>query len=297
MKLEINGMRFGVEIETVNITREMAARAIQQVTGGYVNGSRCVAEDGRIWQVVTDGSLNDVPCHLRSEVVTPILTYPDDVPVLQQVIRCLRHSGAKINSQCGIHVHVDASILETKAIVRLAKYINKQESLIYQALSISQRRISKYTKPLDASFIEKLEKKRSLSMNQLNTLWYGSYNHSPSKYHNSRYAGLNLHSIFEKGTVEFRWFEGSLHAGKVKSYIQLCLLLVNKAINSRGACSTKRTYNPATAKYDFRVVLLRLGAIGDEYKTLRLHLLNNMPGCASYKNGIPIKRKTMEEVS
>ena len=296
MKVEINGMRFGVEIETVNITREMAARAIQQVTGGYVNGSRCIADDGRIWQVVNDGSLNDVPAHLRSEVVTPILTYPDDVPILQQVIRSLRRSGAKINHQCGIHVHIDASILDTKAIVRLAKYVFKQEPLIYHSLGISHHRIKKYTKPVDASFIDKLENKRNLNMNQLNTLWYGSYNHSPNKYHSSRYAGLNLHSIFEKGTVEFRWFEGTLHAGKVKSYIQVCLLLVNKAINSRGACSSKRTYNNNTAKYDFRVVLLRLGAIGDEYKTLRLHLLKNMPGCASYKDGVPLKSQITEAV-
>ncbi len=296
MKVEINGMRFGVEIETVNITRERAAKAIQQIVGGHVDENRCLAEDGRCWQVVSDGSLNDVPCHLRSEVVTPILSYSDDIAILQQVIRCLRRSGAKINHQCGIHVHVDAGILETKAIVRLAKYVNKQEYLIQHALGISRQRINKYTKPVDASFIDKLEKKRQISMNQLNTLWYGSYNHSPNKYHSSRYAGLNFHSIFEKGTIEFRWFEGTLHAGKVKSYIQLCLLLVNKAINSRGACSTKRTFNPATAKYDFRVVLLRLGAIGDEFKTLRLHLLNNMPGCASYKNGIPVKPQIMEGV-
>jgi Putative amidoligase enzyme len=169
MNVEINGMRFGVEIETVNITRERSAKVIQQVTGGYVDGNRCLADDGRIWQVVSDSSLTDVPSHLRSEIVTPILTYPDDIPILQQVIRKLRRSGAKINHQCGIHVHVDASILDTKAIVRLAKYVNKQEPLIYTALGISQRRIRKYTKPVDASFIEKLEKKRNLSKTQLNT--------------------------------------------------------------------------------------------------------------------------------
>ena len=33
-----------------------------------------------------------------------------------------------------------------------------------------------------------------------------------------------------------------------------------------------------------RVHLLRIGAIGDEFKTMRKFLLENMPGCASYKH-------------
>lgn len=43
---------------------------------------------------------------------------------------------------------------------------------------------------------------------------------------NSRYHGLNLHSVFSKGTIEFRMFNSTLHAGEVKSYIQLCLLII-----------------------------------------------------------------------
>jgi hypothetical protein len=42
--------------------------------------------------------------------------------------------------------------------------------------------------------------------------------------------------------------------------------------------------NPATAKYDFRVVLLRLGLIGDEFKTARLHLTKALAGSAAWKH-------------
>lgn len=101
-----------------------------------------------------------------------------------------------------------------------------------------------------------------------------------------------MHSVFYRGTVEFRYFEGTLHAGKIKSYMQFCLALAAKAKIGKNAVARKRTHNASTAKYDFRVFLLRLGMIGDEFKSARLHLLGNMKGCASFKNGRPAKAKS-----
>ena len=43
--------------------------------------------------------------------------------------------------------------------------------------------------------------------------------------------------------------------------------------------------NKATAKYDFRVFMLRLGLIGDEFKTARLHLMSKLEGSSSRKHG------------
>lgn len=39
----------------------------------------------------------------------------------------------------------------------------------------------------------------------------------------------------------------------------------------------------STSKYDFRCFLLRLGLIGPEFKTARLHLLANLSGSAAWK--------------
>ncbi len=87
--------------------------------------------------------------------------------------------------------------------------------------------------------------------------------------------------------MEFRWFEATLHAGKIKAYLQFCLGIAAKALNGRAASSRKRDFDPQSAKYDFRVFLLHLGLIGDEFKTARLHLMKNMPGDAAFKNGRP----------
>ena len=69
----------------------------------------------------------------------------------------------------------------------------------------------------------------------------------------------------------------------MKAYIQFALALSAKAINARASSSRRRDFNPDTAKYDFRVFLLKLGLIGDEFKTARLHLLARLNGSTAWK--------------
>ena len=71
--------------------------------------------------------------------------------------------------------------------------------------------------------------------------------------------------MFQKGTIEFRLFNSTTHAGKIKTYIQLCLAI-------------------SAQKYTFRTWLLRLGMIGDEFKTARKFLLENLEGGIAWKN-------------
>lgn len=245
--MNLKEIHYGIEIETVKRTREQIAWAIHSVVGGTVRHVSIPSsydpwevEDlrGRVWKVVGDASLTSVPAHLRAEVVSPVLGY-DDIPQLQEVVRAIRRAGGNINSQCGIHIHIDAAPFDGRHLGNLAKIIYKQEPLILHALGIS------------------------------------------------RDHGVNLHNVWYRGTVEFRWFEATLHAGRIKAYLQFCLAVAAKALNGRAASSRKRDFDPQSAKYDFRVFLLHLGLIGDEFKTARKHLMANMPGDAAFKNGRP----------
>ncbi len=72
-----------------------------------------------------------------------------------------------------------------------------------------------------------------------------------------------------------------MHAGKLKAYIQFCLGMTAQAYNQQYAKPTKtQTTND---KYTFRVWLLRLGMIGDEFKTARTHLLGHLDGNIAWK--------------
>ena len=88
--------------------------------------------------------------------------------------------------------------------------------------------------------------------------------------------------MFQKGTIEFRAFNGNLHAGKIKAYIQFCMAITAQAYNQRSA-RPDRTVSD-NEKYTFRVWLLRLGLIGDEFKTARLHLLSHLEGNIAWRD-------------
>src|SRR5690606_721356 len=240
-----------------------------------------VAADGRRWRVMADSSLN-ADRSRQAEVVSPILTY-DDLETLQEVIRAVRRAGARVDSSCGIHIHLDAARFDVGALRNLVKIVNKQEQLIEHALGITEARRSRWCRGIDQSFLAKIERQRPSDLEEMNRAWYGYHNRAPQHYDHTRYHGVNLHNVWFRGTVEYRWFEATLHAGKVKAYIQFALALSAKAINARASSSKRRDFNPATAKYDFRVFLLKLGLIGDEFKTARLHLMARLEGSAAWK--------------
>jgi hypothetical protein len=277
-------LKYGIEIETVGLDRASLARAIHAVTGGTLasdyEGSRVTMADGRVWKVVRDGSLSGG--ERSGEIVSPILTYAD-LDTLQEIIRSVRAAGAKADPSCGIHVHVDGAGLDARSTTNLVKLVYKQERILENALGISTTRLTQYCRPIEADFVRRLEERKPRTMADVRDAWYGHRNASPSRYHTSRYRGLNLNSLFFRGTVEYRLFNGTLHAGEVKAYVQLVLALTAKAMKARSASSAKRTYDAATAKYDFRVFLLHLGLIGPEFKTARLHLLKRLGGSAAWK--------------
>jgi hypothetical protein len=276
-------LRFGIEIETVGATQQSLAHAIQGIVGGRVSrdggGYRIDDARSRTWKVVPDGSLGAGP---SGEVVSPILEY-EDIEQLQRIVRALRGAGARADHSCGIHIHVDGSRFDAKSAANLAKIVHKQERLLEHALRINDARLSRYCRPIEAGFIERLGTSKPSSKEALSLAWYGRSNVIPQRYCPSRYHGLNLNSFFYRGTIEFRYFNGTMHAGEIKAYIHLVLALAAKALSTKSASSKRRDFSAATAKYDWRVFLLGLGFIGDEFKTTRHHLTKHLAGSAAWK--------------
>ena len=87
---------------------------------------------------------------------------------------------------------------------------------------------------------------------------------------------INLHAFFTKGTVEFRLFNGTTHAGKIKAYVQFCLAMSAWAIEGKSTSLHFRTIKNYTMEQKkalmLRVLKNRLGLKGKEFRTARLHL-------------------------
>jgi hypothetical protein len=291
---------FGIEIELTGLTRKNAAEVIAKhfnTTAIYKGGTYGIYTiqdgEGRQWQAMNDGSIRPerqtnnglvaADFEYKVEVVSPKCEYKD-IETIQELVRKLRAAGAIANETCGIHIHIDGSNHDTKTLRNIANIIASKEDLIYKALEVDTNRQNRFCKKVEQNFINTINKEKPSNLSELNKIWYAPYGSESSSmhYHSSRYHGLNLHSIFQKGTIEFRLFNGTTHAGKIKAYIQFCLAISNQALIQRSA--SPRKTQTTNEKYTFRTWLLRLGLIGEEFKTARHHLLANLQGNIAWRN-------------
>lgn len=286
--------KFGIEIEMTGITRAAAAQVIAghfgtsaTHVGGIYDAFAVRDGDNRQWKVVSDSSIRRESRRGRStnasyavEFVSPICKY-EDIETIQELIRKLRSSGAKVNDSCGIHIHVDASTHDVKTLRNIVNIMAAKEDLLYKTLKVDVHR-EHYCAKADTRFLDELNAKRPSSMSDFEHIWYNGPSGRYQHYDETRYHGLNLHSVFSKGTIEFRLFNSTLHAGEIKSYIQLCLAISHQALVQKSASRIKT--QSSNEKYTFRVWLLRLGLIGDEFKTARHHLLKNLEGNIAWKD-------------
>lgn len=284
----MSNLHFGMEIEFAGITREFAAGIVASLFGtepfhtDEVIDEYIVADDRqRLWKVVKDASIEAYRDLEQCELVTPILSIMDECTLLQ-VIRELYGGGARVNKSCGIHIHVDAAAFTPQAIINLVALIESNEKLIYKALGISKERL-RYCKRINEDLVQMIKEQKPKTVADIQKLWYkeSPYELVEGKYHSTRYHGLNLHSIYYNGTIEFRIFNGSLDSAEVMAYLHFALALCEKAIsNKKAIIKNTRIENE---KYTFRCFLLRLGLIGDEYKDCRRILLRNLDGDSAWK--------------
>ncbi len=302
---EMKKQTIGVEVEMNSIARSKAAKLAAEFFGtgryqdtarrnGYYTWSAWDAQ-GREWKFQRDVSIAG-PDGEKCEMVTPILTYAD-MDTLQELVRRLRKAGAKSDATrgCGVHIHIGAKGHDARTLRNLANIMASHERLLADALNLDRGRMNHYCKTVNPTFLGRLNREKPTTMADLAEIWYsgnGANYGRDQHYNESRYHMLNLHATFTKGTIEFRLFQfdapangkkNGLHAGQLKSYIQLCLALSQMAKSIKSASpKPQQTDNP---KYAMRTWLLRLGFIGEEFATARDLLTRRLAGNAAFRNG------------
>ena len=298
----------GVEVEMNAITRKKAAKVAAEYfkTGrveftagrnGYQTWSAWDSQ-GREWKFQQDVSImgvSDEQCGL----VTPILNY-SDIDTLQGLLRALRKAGAQSSPSrgCGVHIHVgiksEAGDHTAQTLMNLANMMAAHEEQIGRAIKVASSRTSQYCRTVSPDFLRRLNAEKPQTMSQLADIWYtgnGANYGRHTHYNPSRYHMLNLHATFTKGTVEFRLFQfdephdgkkGGIHCGQLKAYIQLCLAMSQLAKELNYARS--KPQQRENEKYAFRCWMLRLGFIGEEFKTARTLLLRNVAGNGAWRH-------------
>ncbi len=293
---------FGVEVEMTGITRRQAADALAayfgtepQYLGTYYDTWGVTDPEGKVWKLMSDSSIRVERKtaggyvsigngEYQVEMVTPKLTYAE-LPKLQECVRRVRKAGAKANTSCGIHVHVDASNHNRQSLKNLIGIMYSKEDILFKALQVDPARARDYCQKVREPMLRQartLSSDETKDLTQLEQIWYGGNVESTDHYNWTRYYALNLHSVFYRGTVEWRCFNSTLHAGKVAAYVNLCLAISAQAIAQRS--TVMRKTHSDNELFTFRVWLVRLGLNGPEFKETRDQLLKNLSGDRAWRH-------------
>lgn len=87
----------------------------------------------------------------------------------------------------------------------------------------------------------------------------------------------------EDKKLDFPWFQKYESPDEVKAYMHLVTAICDMARNQKRITAKEKPVD--NDKYAFRCFLLRLGFIGNEYKTERKVLLRNLSGSSAFKSG------------
>ena len=198
---------FGVEVEMTGITREEAAQALAEYFGtqsrynGGVYDSWMVTDpEGKEWKVMSDASIRgeyktrsgyvrtDDRAY-RVEMVTPKLTYAE-LPKFQECVRRVKKAGAKVNSSCGIHVHVDAANHNRQSLKNLIGIMFSKEDILFKALQVDPDREEAYCHKVREPMLRQartLSSDETKDLSLLEDIWYEGFPGRSSHYNDSRY--------------------------------------------------------------------------------------------------------------
>lgn len=178
-----------------------------------------------------DGSLKDK----GKEFQTPKLSGKKGEKLLKDLCISLVKNNFYVDKTCGLHIHLDTSDIAGKIdeIKRVMLFYLFFEPVIYSYLPFS-RRTNRYCMPL-AQFYHEDEILNCDNVEDLEKVWYREQkperiaSRKREKYDNSRYAGVNIHSLLSNGHIEIRHHSGTIDYTKIKNWIDLHLAILDKA--------------------------------------------------------------------
>ena len=210
--MNANQLRFGIEIETL-ITKSMRLSEKLRL-GLHHGGGHQVPYLPTGWKAERDRSITTRGGFCSCEIISPILRGADGLAEVVEVLRILNTKGHRITRpSCGVHVHVSwKGSLPADALLRLVSTVAHCERGLYAITGTKYRERSGY-----CDGVRK----------------YGDVEYAQNVISHDRNHALNLVKLArrERRAVEFRVFSGSINPIQICGWIQVCLGLVERAIN------------------------------------------------------------------
>ena len=257
---------FGVEIEFVaprslvgensgsyQSSRSAVATAIERVSGVTVVAESYNHTTRTHWKIVNDSTARPTLSQHNNgyiggfELVSPILKGENSINELKAILKAMRLLNLDVSRHCGLHVHHD--VREWRKDLRSSDFnrnhdamnkitncitlTQKFEDVIYGMLPKSRksggwaRTINSTYRSVWHSMNGKASHNKADKMKALKK--YQKSHSTSASFQRDRTCGLNFHSMFRHGTVEFRYGAPTLNAEKMINWIVFTQQFVNMA--------------------------------------------------------------------
>lgn len=304
----MKNQKFRIEMELIGIVVYQAARYITD----FLNGSSYRDDDDSRTFMIKDSKdkqwvvlpakaiqpLGSLPLGIHDrrhpfKIVSPMLQY-EDIETLQEMVRTLREKNAQVNEFTRLRIQIDAKPFDVNSLCKLVTMLKQKEDLFYQALQVPESRIRSDCQKINVDFLEQINLQKPKTMEEFKELWKQNCSELGVSENGikHRYA-LNLDSVFHIGTIDFLHFKSTLHAGKIKSYLQLCLAISHQALT--GEQNNLLQSQDANNRETLERWLSEMGLVGREYKSVRFHMLAHYDGTVRWESPLKVK-KQLEQI-
>jgi hypothetical protein len=200
------------------------------------------------WKIVPDGSVSD-----GGELVSPPLKGRDGKKQIKLACEALKEVGARVDSRCGLHVHIDVngSAFNKEQVINIPKIYERYENFLDKLMPRSRRSVNNaycrtlkgYTHEANQYVEWRTEQDGNYTVAQIAEGPLGT-----------RYKKVNLFSYVKYGTVEFRHHSGTIEFGKIMNWIRICQAIVkasqdNVVVPDDGENGDFREFQNVIGKY------------------------------------------------
>jgi len=211
---------FGFELEFINLNKDIFIKKLKDAGLPTYNPRYNTSKTS--WRVVEDRSVinNITENGFTGELVSPILHGQSGINTTKASVSLLKAAGAKVNTSCGLHVHVSVKAFKLNEIRDLVLSYSEIEHDIDKRMHSSRRRNKNEYCLSMKSMLELPHVKSKFMRANTKTRLADAFG--------TRYLKLNLKSIQLFDTIEFRQHQATLEANEVVDWIQFCINFVNK---------------------------------------------------------------------
>lgn len=176
------------------------------------------------WTVTTDTTIEPEGREFKPKDSHKLYYNKISFQELKDVLAVIKANGGEINKTTGSHIHLDMKKFSSKEIIKIIKEIIAKEKYISENFKVSSHRLKETCKPLTKYSIrnltpELLDAFRKDDDNE-------DFEYCPALI--SKYFFVNLGHLKDIGTLEFRFFEGTLSWKEIQKRVKFLLdFLIN----------------------------------------------------------------------